>query len=862
MWIQGHRAMIAGALAVGISAISAPLIAEAAPVELEAVTPLVGDGATQARLFVQAPSGTRLKVTPTRGRFISTTPVRGGHIIVWVPPKVSKLQEVGIDLKVRGGGIKSDLRISPTVAPSWASGFSITADPAVIGPGERATLTVVPKSDSPAGGQRKLAITASSGTIGQLVPTGDGKWVAQYTAPSRLSGPIQPVFAVVDRAAPSQALDRASLKVKNKTNLSFEVAPDSVNMLKVGSTEYGPINASAAGTVSFSVDLLPGQTTGTLTSTVAGTPTTTRPTLPIDSPYQVAIATTPGRAGGSSVIEVPVACLQPNGRACPASALSVEASAGKVGRIQQRDQFLIVPVTLPDSGTTTVSVSAGEGEQSTTQTRRISAVPGPLRMTLVSDPPRVDPDKPVASVIARAKDAEGNAVTGRLPVISVRGGQLVSRTKDNQDGSYSSSWRMQSGKDWMEAVAIPKVGSSGLAPTRLLMWPTASSINADGISKVTVFIIAEDAVGLPVPNLNIDLTIPAGDGLLPPTVNTGRSGIAQVEFTAGTTGGAVLARASLGALSAQTRVWQVGPRQSFPGTIDTGSQSTIDAIAKWRQRIPALIVSKANAKASAPSTRPATETTTSRPSTSSSSSPSAAADPGASSAVPEKERKVGYKTFRLRGLATNHIGSYSSSLVGLGAEVYAPDAAYSTIGQTGIRSELEFWVLPDQSLGFFTNAGFSALRLGLGASKAGFVPLDMHAGFRYRASDNGTWSTHVGGGFRYANEVVFQYATPERTAAIPVKYPVAGLTVNGGFRGEWQDALFEATLSTVWSPAPTSAHLTLRGDIPIQEGFVFSLAGGAEARMSRFIPDTDNRDAKVRTRRAGANIRAGVGVAF
>ena len=223
---------------------------------------------------------------------------------------------------------------------------------------------------------------------------------------------------------------------------------------------------------------------------------------------------------------------------------------------------------------------------------------------------------------------------------------------------------------------------------------------------------------------------------------------------------------------------------------------------------------------------------------------------------------TGYQTARLRGAFINHVSSYGSTLDGDAADQFAPEAAYTTFSQPGLHLAAEVWACSAKTLGFNARFQASAVRLGLGEEKPFYLPLDVEVGGRYRAWDNGTWSAYGALGFARATELAFEYTTAERVSAKPVGFGIMGAGVGGGLRGEWGAGMFELDLQTIWAPVPSVARLEVRGDLPVAEPVLLHLGLSGEGRLSRWRPDPDDKEVKIRTRRAGVGVRAGVAFAF
>jgi hypothetical protein len=840
--------------------------------------PLVGDGATPATLQVLAPAGTRIKASASKGQVLSVIPNASGHVITYVPPPVGERTDMSITAAVRGAGIRQDLDIKLVVVPSWNGTFSITMDPSSVGAGESATVKVRPSSPGPITGQRSLRIAVSDGTIGALVPGGDGSWVGRYTAPRTLDAPLRPVFAVVDAAAPTTFVDAEVLPLTVTRSITLPAPAGSTNLLRVGSREYGPVKASAGGEVTFEVELHPDRSEGTLTSSVDGTtPTTTTPKLPLDVPPSLVVAPLPDKAGGGTVLHVPIACRMGPGTPCAPSQVDISVTGGTAGTPVARGELLVVPWTLPDTGTSTLTAKAGVS----VATAKVSTVPSPNTLTLSSDPKALSDDVTTADITARAKDPAGKSVIGRIPGFEVSNSRLMRRPVDNRDGTYTGSWRLNSDAPWLEVLAWPKLDGTGLVPQRLVAWPVVSSMTADGASAITLVVVAEDAVGMPVPNVPLELAVPQGDANLPPTIKTDANGIARVPLKVGVEPGLVELRVQGAGLETAALLWQNAPGTPAPVLPPVGTQPDLEALARWQERVPSLFIGKSAAPvvvAVAPVVVPTPGTpipgtpVPGTPGTPTTAVPAPGTSPGASPGKAPKVRggggggggnaAMGYSTARLRAALIEAPFSYSASLNGDTAPTYAPESSFFAPASLGLHVDAEVWAGPSKALGFDFRARGGLYVLDLGAENKANLPWDVSVGGRYRVSDTGTWSTYVSAGVARQSEPLLKYANEARSAAEIENRAVFGPRFGAGVRREAGPAMFEVDFQTLVSPIP-DARLELRGDIPVTDSLALVLAGGGDFRYATFKVSGDAAEVvRMRTTRIGGEIRVGVAATF
>lgn len=835
--------------------------------------PLVGDGATPATIQILAPAGTRIKADARKGKILTVVPNDVGHVITYVPPPVGERTELSFTAMVRGAGVRQDLQVDMVVVPSWSGSFSITMDPSSLGPGESATVKVRPSSPGPITGNRTLRIAVSEGSIGNLVPGGDGSWVARYTAPRTTDAPRRPVFAVVDAAAPTSFFDAEVLPLTVTKTITLPTAAGSTNLLRVGSREYGPVTANAAGEATFEVELHPDRAQGTLTASVGGgTPTITTPTLPLDVPPSLVVAPLPAKAGGGTVLYVPLACRMGPGTPCTPSQVDVSVSGGSAGTPVARGEMLVVPWTLPDSGVPSLTAKAGPSST----TARVTVVPSPNTLTLSSDPKSIPEGTTTAKITARAKDPAGKSVTGRIPGFEVRNSRLIRRAVDNRDGTYTGTWRLNTGAPWLEVIAWPRLQGTGLVAQRVVAWPLVTSMAADGASAISLVVVAEDAVGMPVPNVSLELAVPQGDANLPPTAKTDANGVARIPLKVGVEPGLVEMRINGAGLETAALMWQTAPGTAGPTLMPVGSQPDIEALARWQARVPSLFVGRAAKPvvvAAAPVIVP-TPGSTPVPGTPApapgAAAPTTAAPGTVAQPVAGKVKKTrgggstmtGYSTARLRVAMIEAPFAYSSTLKGESAGLFAPESSFFSPATLGLHVDAEVWAGANKTIGFDLRARGGLYVLKVGNENTPNLPWDVALGGRYRVSDSGTWSTYVGAGVARESEVLLKYEDSGRNSAAVENRSLIGPRLGAGLRREAGVSLFELDFQTLIAPIP-SARLELRGDVGLSDSVALVLAAGGHFRYSTFKVSGDSEDvARMRTTRTGGEIRVGVAAAF
>lgn len=569
--------------------------------------PLMGDGRSTATVYLYLPDrveGERFKLKPDQGRAGQITVGADGLVsFPYTPPRVLTPQTHGFSL-IRKGGTAGEDRFELPVVPPYEGDLGISFDPpTLLAGGDTALVRVTPSGDTPqAGDARRFLLTASAGELAAAMPAGDGSWVARYTPPATVEGPRTVIITAADAAAPDLIYGWAALPIRVKQNVSVSVPPDANTILTVGDKQYGPLQASPAGTVAFDVELDPRQPTG---SVQAVTSTGESSNLTVDLPQpdypRVGFAPLPSGIPADPVnVKLPIRVVATDltGQPLRASIPKLHASVGQLGTVETSPVPGVYLATYtPPSEPGEVTFTA-ELDGSKTATI-LKLLPPMTRLTLSAEPKELPEGKRDFSITARVQDSGGASISGRMPELDVEGATVIRRMRDNQDGTYTGTWRIKSDTDKATALGVPPLEASGLPPYRLLIWPRQQAIPADGSTRAPVTIACLDRFGLPVPNVDIKLAVPHGDAALPANTKTNAQGLIQAELAAGQTPGLVTLRAEAAGLAAETPVFQVAQGQLAPPVTPGGDPETLTALALWRSAVSVLEVGREGAAPSA-----------------------------------------------------------------------------------------------------------------------------------------------------------------------------------------------------------------------------------------------------------------------
>ncbi len=578
------------------------LVASAALAETQVVPsgPLLGDGRSSATVFLYLPDraeGEKFKLKTDTGRAGQITVSPDGLLsFQYTPPQVRKPQLVGLSLLRRGGPVKED-RFELQVVPAYRGELEISFDPSQLLAGSGTALVRVrPSADTPQAGEaRRFLLSASAGQLAAAMPAGDGTWVARYTPPATVEGPRTVIITAADAAAPDLIFGWAALPIQVKQSVSVSVTPDANTILSIGAKQYGPLKASPAGTVAFDVELDPRQPRGRVQAvTDLGESTQLEVDLPQPDYPRLGYVPLPAGIPADPVnVELPIRLVATDldGQPLRASIPTLHASLGQLGTVETSPVpgvyvALYTPPTEPGEVTFTAELDGA------TSTAEVRLLPPMTRLSLSSDPAELPAGKRDFTVTARVQDSGGASIAGRMPQLDVQSSILIRRMRDNGDGTYTGSWRLNRDAASAVILGVPPLEASGLPPYRLLIWPRQAAIPADGAMRLPVTIAALDRFGLPVPDVEIKLSVPRGDAALPAATRTNKRGLIMADLAAGQTPGLVTLRAEAAGLVAETPVFQVATGQLAPAVQPGGDTENQQALALWRSAVSVLNVAR------------------------------------------------------------------------------------------------------------------------------------------------------------------------------------------------------------------------------------------------------------------------------
>lgn len=215
-------------------------------------------------------------------------------------------------------------------------------------------------------------------------------------------------------------------------------------------------------------------------------------------------------------------------------------------------------------------------------------------ITLKSEPPLLGKDTRSLTVTASIED-DGRASLVRLTPTGATnsGSPKVSGSAQNQ------RYRVSSNSDRVVVSAAYGAVQTGLPASELVGWTPQAALPNDGKTKNTLILVAVDALGMPVRNVELELKVPVGDARIQPTAKTDARGMVRVELTSGLESGPVrVAVHSKSGLQTELVLWQgVGA----PNIAPSGDALNRDLALRLQGAVPVLILPRIEGSVGKPS---------------------------------------------------------------------------------------------------------------------------------------------------------------------------------------------------------------------------------------------------------------------
>jgi uncharacterized membrane protein YgcG len=559
------------------------------PIVLVGGPPIVADGTTKAKVQIWSPALAAEATVSVKGAIVIGEPVLDGGDFASFEIQPAAVVEAGqLELKVKvssseGKGVAT-LRVP--VVPADLGDVGMTFDPPVFrhGVDNAVSIRITPPAGPRAMGSQTLEVHSNIGVIDTVTLEEGGRtFVARWRPPKDLAGSQMALFAVVDAASPDRVMGTAPYPVIKKKALELPAAAGTSAVLSVGDRQFGPLPAGPNGRVSFDVERDPRVSVGRLRIIAAdGGVTESDVELAFGEGPRFTFVPTPvgAVADPDQKLKVTVVAINPDGTPWTRKAPEVKVDRGTVsGVVAATESGRFVVTFTPPSDPGEVTFTAVLDGQSAS--RSIQLVP-PVDLAARSG--GLDP----VLLEGTAKDATFT-IEGAAPgQVVVRDGSLRGAPKGS--GPVQQAVRLSGEASQMVVRAGPSVTASGRPVTRVFLWTTESRLQADAVTQVPVLAVAVDDQGVPVPGVELALTVAAGSGTVTDVVTTGPDGLAAGLYTAGNRVGPITLAASGSGVTAASPMFLEGAGYTGDELSVSGDPSTLAQRESW---ISAVAVARA-----------------------------------------------------------------------------------------------------------------------------------------------------------------------------------------------------------------------------------------------------------------------------
>lgn len=598
------------ALAVGLCCLAGQ-VAQAEPfappglITLLPAPEATGDGQTPVELHLLALdaagapiSGVEVKARSRSARILGWSELRPGiYQVELIPPAVSW---PGVyDLKIRAKTPDKDrvkLEEALAVRPPLSTALSASVNPAelVLGEGTTAALSIQLE-----GGEGQplegadIALRVSAGEVLNLTDMGGGRFTAKYLPPT-VDYPHLALITAADRRDPDEVYAHVALRLVAEREERVRAERDATVLVKVGASQFGPVQASGSGRATVPLRLRPGQDQATLISVVDGENT--------ESPLDLRIPSTPrmqffpAQAGipadASLRIPVRLLVLSPEGEPDTTASVELQTSQGSISKPRHEADGVyvaeLIPPPEPGPGELVIEASMGAEQHDELRIDVVGARPAALELS--ADPARLGPEDRQLSVSALIVGPDGAGLSDRSLTLYPTGA-TVERVEQRGEGRYEAQLAT-TGTGPVELLAVAEAPVPGNPLRRLVLVPQEARVPNDGISGNMLTVIAVDEYGYPVPEVPIQLTVLRGGGSLPGQTVTRSDGTEQLFYTASREADLVVVQASSGDRRTTASFLQV-PREVAEIQLPlSGSEEDMDIDTSWQQVIADLRIDR------------------------------------------------------------------------------------------------------------------------------------------------------------------------------------------------------------------------------------------------------------------------------
>ena len=531
-------------------------------------------------------SGLKLRVSSSQGRVTQPRMVRPGiYTFSYTPPSVATGNQVVFEVTGRTEDKKTvEASASLALNPETSGSVSMTAEPdgLVLGRDEASTITLTSSS-----ALMLIDLQASAGSVGDLLPVGEGVFKARYEPPD-VTSPRVVILTAVGQVGSTESVSALALPLAGAANYPiYNESPGATLQLRVGDREFGPVKADEKGSAVVPIEVPAGITSATLIRFVDNNRTEEELPLGLPEVSRIRLFQLPSSLPSSVGTWVLHAFVSlPDGEPDTGATVEFEAAEGSIGAVSHAGGGLYRAAwTLPEEpGRVRLSASiSGEGAQSHSWTVQVGAgVPEGSTLELSSDPEATR----AMVVTANAQGGHGIELVGDG---AVRKGPTV----DRGDGVYQATFGAI-GDDQVRVRALPLQAPGANEVAQLWLFPMVEHVANDGQAGVRVDVLSTDRFGAPVADAQVTLEVLSGGGQVPASVKTDAHGLAHFQYRSGTSSGVARVHARSGDAQGGGAVLQVPAATTLP---DLGGLSS----STWAGLFPVLTIGE---EAAAPAPAP------------------------------------------------------------------------------------------------------------------------------------------------------------------------------------------------------------------------------------------------------------------
>ncbi len=637
---------------VAVSATANPAYAQPAAVfegtgllEMIPASAVVGDGSTQADLYVLALdangapiAGLALKPAVSSGTVGAPTDAGGGlYRLAYTPPKVEARGTTTLSLKGKIGKETVQKSWSFSVAPPRSQRLSAAANPARMTLGQDRTATL---SFNLAGGDRQalagvdLIITANAGTVENVTNLGGGQFSALYTAPAS-NFPQVALITAADKRDPSMTYGSLAIPLWSKIDFPVTVAPGARALIKIGDQQFGPIQADAQGRARVPILVAPGAALAEKISIGTDGKSVAEP-MDLKPPEGKRISFVPTAVAlpGDARVQVPVHAMvvTADGRPDVSAAVVFSTTGGTIGPAKHEGNGIYTALFSPptSAGAAQVTITSALADkpefQNASLTLSLVSV-RPAKVDLTAEPTKLPASAEGFKLFAKVTGPDGVGLGARTITMAASGARIKGDVKDLRNGDYQALFTT-TGNGPVEITASVAAPITGNPLSRLLIVPSRTRTNNDGMSSTMVTIVSVDEYGYPVPNVPVAVKLTTGDGTMPQQATTNGEGLAQVFYTAGRKAGLVTFEVSAGDLLAAAALAQVPEALALPTLPIAGSKVDATLVGEWDKALSEVRVEREGSTAAVMAPAVATTSGAIRPSRAAMVSDPASISPG------------------------------------------------------------------------------------------------------------------------------------------------------------------------------------------------------------------------------------------